>query len=198
MTRRRHCFRHTVEQNDRVRTLETDRLELRAWRADDADALFDIYSRWEVARYLGSTPRVMESREQAQRAAERWGAMDEDPYGVWAVVPQGAGVPVGSVLLKELPLSGDTEPLPPSGDVEVGWHLHPDAWGHGYATEAAGRVLAHGFASGLTEIFAITYPQNAPSQAVCRRLGMEHLGSTDRYYNVTSELFRIRAPQDGS
>jgi RimJ/RimL family protein N-acetyltransferase len=176
-----------------VRTLETDRLTLRAWRREDAPALFDIYSRWEVARYLGSTPRVLETMEQAERAAERWGAMDDQLYGVWAVVTHEEDRPIGSVLLKELPLSGDTEPLQPSGDVEVGWHLHPDTWGKGYATEAAARVLRHGFDGGLEEIYAITYPENGPSQAVCRRLGMEHLGPTDRYYNVTSELFRIRA-----
>lgn len=176
-----------------VDTLHTPRLTLRPWRPDDAPALFDIYSRWEVARFLGSAPKVLETMEQAERAAQRWSELDHELYGVWAVVLSEEDRPLGSVLLKELPLSGGGETPQSSGDVEVGWHLHPDAWGHGYATEAAQRLLRHGVDGGLAEIFAITYPENTPSQAVCRRLGMERLGPTDRYYDVTSELFRIPA-----
>jgi RimJ/RimL family protein N-acetyltransferase len=176
-----------------MRDLRTARLLLRPWRPADAEALLDMYSRWEVARYLGPTPRVMETLEQARRAIERWSAPQEDPCGVWAVVPHATGRPVGTVLLKVLPLSGEGHPPQPSGDVEVGWHLHPDAWGHGYATEAAAAVLQHAFAAGLATVYAVTYPENGPSQAVCRRLGMEPLGPTGRYYNITSELFRATA-----
>jgi RimJ/RimL family protein N-acetyltransferase len=50
--------------------------------------------------------------------------------------------------------------------------------------------LRRAFQAGIDEVFAVTYPQNVASQAVCRRIGMTHLGSTDRYYDVTSELFR--------
>ncbi len=41
---------------------------------------------------------------------------------------------------------------------------------------------------------AVTYPENLPSQAVCRRLGMTHRGSTTRYYDITLELFDLRSP----
>jgi RimJ/RimL family protein N-acetyltransferase len=37
--------------------------------------------------------------------------------------------------------TGDIEPLPLSDDYEVAWHLHPDHWGRGYATEASAAVL---------------------------------------------------------
>jgi RimJ/RimL family protein N-acetyltransferase len=105
---------------------------------------------------------------------------------VWAIVPRGARRPVGSVLLVGLP-DGDGVP---TGDIEVGWHLHPDAWGNGYATEAARGALDRGFAAGLREVFAVVRPGNEPSQAVCRRLHMEHLGRTNRYYGLSVELFR--------
>jgi len=51
-------------------------------------------------------------------------------------------------------------PLPDNehGEVEIGWPLHPDCWGHGYASEAATAVLAHGFAGGLPEILAVSPP----------------------------------------
>jgi len=80
--------------------------------------------------------------------------------------------------------------LPPSDgrDVdafEIGWDLHPDVWGHGYATEAAVALLEHARRAGLAEVYAVTYPENHASRAVCRRLGMRDMGETDRWYGVT-------------
>lgn len=102
-----------------------------------------------------------------------------------------SATPVGSILLKSIPASGTGEP---SGDIEIGWHLHPDQWGHGYATEAASAVLAAGFSSGLDRVVAVTRTANTASQAVCARLGMTHLGLSDEYYDVTCELFEILRP----
>jgi RimJ/RimL family protein N-acetyltransferase len=170
---------------------EPGRIHLRAWQDSDAEFIYDMYGRWEVQRFLGASPRVMESRDEALEAIARWRARAEPPYGVRAIT-RADGQPVGSVLLKPLPLSGPE--LVPSDDIEIGWHLHPDHWGHGYATEAAAVVLAEGFAYGLPEVNAVTYRENVASQAVCRRLGMEHRGTTDRYYNISCELFTVRNP----
>ena len=54
-------------------------------------------------------------------------------------MPSGDTVPVGSALLNHLPDAEGT----PTDDVEIGWHLHPGAWGKGYATEAAELLLRH-------------------------------------------------------
>ncbi|MEU5939274.1 GNAT family N-acetyltransferase [Micromonospora sp. NPDC047548] len=67
-------------------------------------------------------------------------------------------------------------------DIEVGWHLHPDSWGHGYATEAARAALAREFAAGAREVYAVVSPGNDPSMAVARRLGMTHLGRRTGWY----------------
>ena len=170
---------------------ETDRLLMRMWEPSDAAALFDIYSRWEVARWLGSTPKAMESMQEAERAAARLSTPREDPtYGMWAVCLRDAlDKPVGSVLLVPVPESSD-------GAIEVGWHFHPDAWGHGYATESAAGALQRGWDAGLERIIAITYPGNEPSQAVCRRLGMVHRGPTTEYYGIEAELFTLDRPVD--
>ncbi len=54
-----------------------------------------------------------------------------------------------------------------------GWRLHPDHWGHGYATEAAAASLDYGFdEAGLDEIVAFTTTVNTRSQAVMERIGM--------------------------
>ncbi|GAA1184790.1 RimJ/RimL family protein N-acetyltransferase [Kitasatospora gansuensis] len=163
---------------------ETDRLSVRLWDEADQERAFDIYSRWEVAKWLGSTPRALETPDEAAALVERCRARSADPrYGVWAVQRRDTGTVVGSVLLMPLP-DGD-------GEVEVGWHLHPDSWGHGFATEAARGALAKGFGDGLAEIHAMVRPGNAPSAAVCRRLGMTATGRTDRWYGVEMESFRI-------
>ena len=171
--------------------LETPRLVLRPWGSEDLATVYDIYSRWEVARYLGRTPTALTEPSQAEATLARWAAIPGPLHGVWAIVPRGTSTPVGTALMKLLPLSGGGTP---SANTEIGWHLHPDAWGNGYATEAAGGLLEHAWAGGLDEVFAVTYPENLASQAVCRRLGMTHLGPTDRYYDVTCELFRITGP----
>ncbi len=172
-------------------TLSTPRLTLRPWSVDDVEAAFDIYSRWDVMRYLGNAPRVHADRSETLAMLERWHGLTGPLHGVWAIVPAEQSAPVGSALCKSLPRSTSGEP---SEFTEIGWHLHPDAWGHGYASEAGQRLLDHAWEHGLGEVYAVTYPENFASQAVCRRLGMASLGLTEDYYDVSSALFRIERP----
>ena len=84
-----------------MQTLTTPRLTLRPWQPDDADAVLDIYSRWDVMRFIGVTPRVLEHRDEALERVERWVAADDGTHGVWAVVPragEGTGLPDADLL----------------------------------------------------------------------------------------------------
>jgi RimJ/RimL family protein N-acetyltransferase len=163
----------------------TARLRLRPWTTcrDDLARLTDLYSRVEVTRWLGGTPSVTPVELVA-----RWAAVHaaDERFGVWAVEVDGGARPAGTVLLKPLP--GGV------GEVEVGWHLHPDSWGHGYATEAARAVIDRGFAAGLPEVYAVVRPGNTASVAVCSRLGMTLLGRMCRWYGVELDAFRLVAP----
>ena len=166
---------------------ETERLIVRPWTHDpaDLDRIFDIYSRWEVARWLGAVPRAMDDPAASPKVVDQWAALhDGDPrFGAWAVEVRDTGTVAGTVLFKPLPDG--------AGEVEVGWHLHPDSWGRGYATESAGGAVQRGFRNGLDEVYAVVRPDNAPSLAVCRRLGMTPLGRTTRWYGVDVEAFRL-------
>ncbi|KRC49203.1 hypothetical protein ASE16_10520 [Leifsonia sp. Root227] len=172
-----------------MRTFETDRLALRGWEAADADFAFDLYSRWEVQRYIGREPKVMTDPAQAVALIERLRGHEHPVHGYWVVVERETGAQVGTVLLKAIPASVGVE----RDDTEIGWHFHPDAWGHGYATEAAAIVLRHALDSGIDEVVAVTAPDNVASQGVCLRLGMHAHGLSDRYYDVTCALYSTRA-----
>jgi RimJ/RimL family protein N-acetyltransferase len=164
--------------------LATERLVARPWTVDEADlaAAYDIYSRPEVARWIGSPVEPTEIRVRI----ERWSQPTTDPtFGVWAIEERSTpDRPIGSVMLRPLP--------PDEEDVEIAWHLHPRVWGRGYATEIGRAAAGRAFETGIDEVFAIVRPGNARSSAVARRLGMEYVGRTDKYYGLHAELYRLR------
>ena len=160
---------------------------VRPWRTDEVERHYDTYRRIEVVQWLGGPP--IRTREEARDLIGRMAARHvQDPrFGTWAIVEQSSGVPVGSVLLRPLP-DGD-------GEVEIGWHLHPDSWGKGFASEAAQAVLDRGFADGLTEVWAVTYPDNDRSVAVCRRIGCATSGPR-RWYHEPLLMFWVGASEN--
>lgn len=171
---------------ERASVLCTERLRLRPWTTSPGDLarLADLYGRAEVTRWLGGPPTV-----SAAELVARWDTVHavDERHGCWAIETRADhGPPVGTLLLKPLPHG--------VGEVEVGWHLHPDAWGHGYATEAAAAVVDRAFQLGVPEVYAVVRPGNEPSLAVCRRLGMRPLGRMTRWYGVELEAFRLMAP----
>ncbi len=174
---------------------ETNRLFARHWTMDDLEAAFDIYRRMEVMRYLGRDPKPMETIEEATEMMDRWitnQAARPEGQGAWAIIRKQDEKPIGTIMCKALP-NNDMEP---SGELEIGWHLTPDAWGHGYATEAAQGVIEYGFRKNpdLERVLAVIYPENQASQNVAKRLGMTHLGISNDYYGMPLELFELKRP----
>jgi len=164
---------------------ETERLTIRDWQANEVEAYFRIYGDPTFAAAFALPPLVdlTAGQESLDRRIENSQALGPG-LGMWAIVPKSDGAPVGTVLLKHLP--NDER-------IEIGWHLSPAVWGRGYATEAAGRVLSHGFDTlSLATIWAIIRPENVKSQAVARRLGMEitadtliHVGMLHDYWKIS-------------
>ncbi|WP_069465289.1 GNAT family N-acetyltransferase, partial [Actinacidiphila rubida] len=116
--------------------LRTDRLVLRRWRDTDLAPWAAMNADPEVREHLGE---VM-TREQSDASVALFlEEFDRRGYGWWAVEVLSTGEFAGFAGLDEV----DDE-MPFSG-VEIGWRLARPAWGHGYATEAARAVLAHGF-----------------------------------------------------
>lgn len=167
-----------------LETLTTDRLRLRAWTSDDASTVLEIYGRDDVSRFLGSPPKTCVDLDDARARIDRWASLGDDVLGLWAVETPGiegiAPQPCGSVLLVRLGRSDEQ----PSDTVEIGWHFHPSAWGHGIATEGGRAMIERARAAGLREVHAVVFADNAPSLKVCDRLGMTRLGPTDEWYGV--------------
>ena len=148
--------------------LETDRLVLRAWREGDRDPLFALNSDPAVMEYLPATDRAA-SDEAVDRLSA---AQDRDGCCFWAVERMADGEFLG--------FCGLMAPREPLSEYEIGWRLRRDAWGQGYASEAARASLAWGWASlPAPSIVAITVPPNQRSRAVMERIGMTYVEGGD-------------------
>ena len=148
-------------------TLTTGRLLLRHWRDDDR-APFAA---------MNADPRVMEHFPAPLSRLESDALIDEfearfDPrgFGLWALERRDDGTFIGFTGLAAVPWEAHFTPA-----IEVGWRLAPEAWGHGYATEAAREAVRFGFDdAALDEIVSFTVPANVRSRAVMERLAMTH------------------------
>lgn len=165
---------------------ETDRLLLRRWRPGDREPFAAINADPEVMRFIGTGAVLGRglSDDLVARFEREW---EERGFGLWAVSVRDdpeerllgfCGLTVPMFLPSVLPA------------VEVGWRLAREAWGRGYATEAARAAVAFGFAEGVAEeILAIVDPGNERSLRVCAKLGMT--ARPDRTHPATRRRVRV-------
>ena len=108
---------------------------------------------------LMATPPTL---EQAESVIERWLTFD-DPYGYFIIEYGSDNRPVGWVHAKPC--------IHIDGAIELGWRLHPDAWGNGIATSAARLLIAQFRAQNPSVMFtATTLRANERSKRVMDRL----------------------------
>jgi ribosomal-protein-alanine N-acetyltransferase len=174
---------------DKQVVLNTDRLVLGPWTVEDAHSGLAIFGRSEVTHWL--TPAIEPIHDEAGMlaAVERWAkedAEDEPPVGHWAVRRREDDLLLGSITLRRLP--------PFQEDLELAWQFAPEHWGNGYATEAARAVAAWAFDDSAHEVFAVMRPANARAEKLARRLGMQWVGETNKYYDMRLQVFRLRPP----
>lgn len=144
----------------------TGRLVLRAPVDADRDAVAAINADPKVGAWLGGVRDRAESDAFVDRIQAQFA---EHGFGFYVVERRTDRRVIGLTGIWYVP-----EPNPLAGQVEIGWRFAPDAWGQGYATEAARAALDYGFDLSIDEIVAFTARTNMASQAVMRRLGMVH------------------------
>jgi ribosomal-protein-alanine N-acetyltransferase len=172
---------------------ETQRLIARYWEPDkDAEQAFRIYSHPEVTRFIRARKdipaNVDEQRAVLADKCEEYCRFN-DGTGAWALEEKETGTVVGSVIVKWLP---DADRVPTT-DMEIGWHLGRQHWGKGFATEAGKRAAQYALETlGQSVIYAVVKPANSRSVRVTQRLGMQPIGTTNKYYGVELLLFEMR------
>ena len=150
-----------------VPVIETERLLLRAHRADDHAGCIAIWSDPQITRFIGGTPFTAE--EIWKRLLQYAGMWSLCGCGSWAVVEKTSGRYVGDIGFFDL-----RRELQPSleGMLEMGWVLAAQAQGQGYASEAVAAACAWGEAhGGGRRMVCIISPENQPSLRVAEKAG---------------------------
>jgi RimJ/RimL family protein N-acetyltransferase len=144
----------------------TDRLLLRPFEPTDLDALHDMQSRDDVTRYLYWQPRTREETEEALRRIVEMRAVDDESDGLrLAAIRRDTGALVGDLSLWR------TSREHQQG--EIGFVVHPDHQGRGFATEGSVVMLRLGFeVARFHRIEASCDARNLASARVMERLGM--------------------------
>lgn len=152
--------------------LSTPRLRLRPWRESDFAPFADMNADPHVMEHF---PAVQPREESDAMALRIMAKLEAQGWGLWALEVIGGEPFIGFTGLNVPNFDSYFTPC-----TEIGWRLARNAWGHGYATEAARAALAFGFGDiGLEEIVSFTAVTNKRSVAVMERLGMRRDGEFD-------------------
>lgn len=146
--------------------IETERLLLRNWREGDDALLHEHCNTAAVMRWLGG---VRTRAFMADVAARLTGWQERYGHTFWVAERKEDGAFLGFCGLKV----ADGRNSSVTGEIEVGWRFREDAWGRGYAKEAAIASLDHAFAQlGAQRVVALTVSGNEASWGLMKRLGM--------------------------
>ncbi len=148
----------------------TERLILRRARADDLEAMHAVLSHPVAARYWSTPPH-----EDIEQTREWLGNMiAADPAGNADYIVEYEGRLIGKAGCYQLP--------------EIGYILHPDAWGRGLATEALSAIIPQVFARfPLEALHADVDPRNIGSIRLLEKLGFVPNGSAKQTWLVGEE-----------
>jgi RimJ/RimL family protein N-acetyltransferase len=145
--------------------IKTDRLVLRPLGLADIDEFVALHDDPDVTRFIRQLKRP-EAEERLRLVEREW---LERGHGMFAVLDRATDRFLGRAGLKYWWQFDETE---------LGWVLRRDAWGHGYATEAARACRDWGFGSlDVPYLTAMIRPENDASIRLARRLGMAPLRS---------------------
>lgn len=170
--------------------LVTERLVVRPWTVDDAEQALAIYGAADVTRWLTPAMERVPDLTAMRSVLQAWVEAQPNmlpPRGRWAVERQSDKAVIGGLAIRLLP--------PYDEDLELSWQLAPQEWGHGYGAEAGKALVRWAFTQDVDELFAVARPRNTRAVGMARRLGMEWVGETSKYYGLQLQVYRIR-PSD--
>lgn len=145
-------------------SIETERLLIRRFTADDAEAYWPLVSSPAVLRYVGEPP--VTSIRAVRDLLETRPLRDYRLYGYgrMACIEKDSGRLIGFSGLKYLDDMDETD---------IGYRFLPEAWGKGFATESAAAIIARqAIELDLRRIVGLVEPENEGSVRVLRKLGL--------------------------
>jgi RimJ/RimL family protein N-acetyltransferase len=151
--------------------IETTRLILRPWTEADIAGFMRATNTPMVMEHLGGVtpPEHFQGMFERVLSCQR-----ENGFCLWLMERRGEKEPLGFCGFKICSVG------PISGKIEIGWRLRAEAWGMGYAREAAAACLEWGSRNlDVPEIFAITVLANSRSWGLMERLGMRRRADLD-------------------
>lgn len=148
-----------------VNTLQTDRLVLRQWNAEDLLPFSEMNCDPQVMEFF---PRLLEREISDQLSKSLSEHIEKYGWGLWAASLKSTGEFIGFIGLQNVFHIPEIAPT-----VEIGWRLSTQHWGKGYATEGARAALQFGFQTlNLPEIVSFTTIPNIRSRHVMEKIGM--------------------------
>lgn len=156
--------------------LQTPRVRLEHFEANDLRLLLDLDSDPDVMRYLNGGRAA--TTEEVQAGFERVRAIQlksAGKYGVLKAIETESGEFMGWFLLR--PGKKDPENL---SELELGYRLKKKFWGRGFATEVSGELIRHAFDElRAKKVWAYTLKKNLASRRIMQKLGMEFVCEYD-------------------
>lgn len=146
--------------------LETSRLLLRPFAIEDAYSLYLLNSDPLVLQYTGDVP--FKDVNEAAEFILQYNHYMQYGYGRWAVLDRESSAFLGWCGLKYSPEKKESD---------IGFRLHREYWGRGFATEAAKVCIDYGFADlGISRIVGRAQAGNISSHKVLEKIGMTQIG----------------------
>ena len=161
--------------------LETERLLLKEITHQDSDKIYTIFSNENVTRFYGQDN--LKSGEQADQIVEFFSKNYREKRGIrWWIVRKDIGGLIGTI--------GYNNWSAKHKRAEIGYELHPDFWGYGYAKEAVLKVISYGFSElGLTRIGAIVFLENENSNRLLKSIGFKQEGILKDYMYQNGQAY---------
>lgn len=156
--------------------LATERLYLRQLTLNDVDGLLHIFADPEAMRYYPATKNRAETEGWI-----RWNLNSYEQYGLglWAVIHKASNQFLGDCGVVRQPIAGQIE-------LEIGYHIRRDQWGHGYATEAARACREYAFEIlNAPRVISIVHPRNHASRRVAEKV---HANMRELVWEKTNNL----------
>ncbi|WP_145373320.1 GNAT family N-acetyltransferase [Staphylococcus cohnii] len=149
--------------------IETERLRLRDWQAEDLLPFQQMNANHQVRRHF---PSLLSYRRSEHDMKKMNDIIINHGIGLFAVELKETNGWLGFIGLNYVPKDSkytfDELPF-----YEIGWRLIPEVWGNGFATEGAEAVLQYAKQHGINDVYAFTSENNAPSRKVMEKIGME-------------------------